>query len=133
RSAGDHLTIETAGTIYRQLECDLISISPKLSGSAPDASHGSWRQNHERRRQRLDVVRQLMSEHPYQLKFVVDNPADAQEMLDYLNELGTYDGERVLVMPQGTQQAELERQAEWLMPWSEQHGLQFCARAHIAW
>lgn len=133
RSAGEHLTIETAATIYQRLECDLISISPKLSGSAPDASHGSWQRTHNQRRQRLDIVRKLMAEHPYQLKFVVDNPSDAGEMLDYLQELGPYDGQRVLVMPQGTQQAELERQADWLVPWCEHHGLQFCPRAHIAW
>jgi 7-carboxy-7-deazaguanine synthase len=133
RSAGEHLTIETAATIYQRLECDLISISPKLSGSAPDASHGSWQRTHNQRRQRLDIVRKLMSEHPYQLKFVVDNLGDAREMLDYLQELGPYDGQRVLVMPQGTQQAELERQADWLVPWCEHYGLQFCPRAHIAW
>ncbi len=133
RAAGEHLTIETAGTIYQRLECDLISISPKLSGSAPDSSHGSWHQAHHQRRQRLDIVRKLMRTHPYQLKFVVDNVGDAQEMLGYLHELGACDGTRVLVMPQGTQQSELERQADWLVPWCQQHGLQFCPRAHIQW
>jgi 7-carboxy-7-deazaguanine synthase len=36
RRRGRHITIETAGTLYLPAECDLMSISPKLSGSAPD-------------------------------------------------------------------------------------------------
>ncbi len=133
-AAGEHITIETAGTLYQSLHCDLISISPKLSASAPDAaSHATWHRLHHQRRERLDVVRQLMLDHPYQLKFVVDNVQDAQEVLAYVDELGCCDSERVLLMPQGTQQAQLLRQAQWLRPWCEQHGLQFCPRAHIQW
>lgn len=128
-----HLTIETAGTIYRELVCDLVSISPKLYGSAPVSSSSSWHAAHHQRRERLDVVRQLMSEHAYQLKFVVDQPHDAEEVLEYLEKLGGYDGGRVLLMPQGTQAAALDRQAEWLLPWCQKHELRFCPRAHIHW
>ncbi len=133
RESGRHLTIETAGTIHHSVECDLVSISPKLSGSAPAISSGSWHHAHNARRERLEVVRKLMQEHPYQLKFVVDSAADATEVLVYLETLGPYDGDRVLLMPQGTQQAALERQAQWLLPWCQQHGLRFCPRAHIHW
>ncbi len=133
RGAGQHLTIETAGTIYRELACDLVSISPKLSGSAPAAASGSWQAVHHARRERLEVVRQLMHDHPYQLKFVVDNRADAEEVLEYLERLGGVDGERVLLMPQGTLPAALDHQAEWLLPWCQQHELRFCPRAHIHW
>ncbi len=30
-----HITIETAGTLWLDVACDLMSISPKLSNSAP--------------------------------------------------------------------------------------------------
>ncbi len=130
---GRHLTIETAGTVYRQVECDLISISPKLSGSAPQLASPSWQAAHEYRRERLDVVRSLMQDHAYQLKFVVDCPDDASEVLAYLDRLGAYESERVLLMPQGTDQASLTRQAEWLIPWCQKHDFRFCARAHIEW
>lgn len=133
RKAGYHLTIETAGTIYQPAVCDLISISPKLSSSAPRESSGSWQRQHQLRRERLDVVLQLMREHGYQLKFVVDCESDALEVLDYLDRLGDFDGERVLLMPQGTDQLLLERQAEWLLPWCQRYGLRFCPRAHIGW
>ncbi len=129
---GQHLTIETAGTIYRELHCDLMSISPKLSGSAPPASSGSWRAKHNHRREQLEVVRQLMR-HPYQLKFVVDSEGDANEVLDYLERLGNVDHDRVLLMPQGIDARALDHQAEWLLPWCQAHNVRFCPRAHIHW
>src|SRR3954466_11617559 len=35
RAAGHHITIETAATVYKPLELDLASLSPKLSNSTP--------------------------------------------------------------------------------------------------
>ncbi|HEV3418435.1 MAG TPA: 7-carboxy-7-deazaguanine synthase QueE [Pirellulales bacterium] len=40
---GFHITIETAGTLHLPVECDLMSISPKLSNSTPSADRDpSW-------------------------------------------------------------------------------------------
>lgn len=133
RQAGKHITIETAGTIDLELDCDLISISPKLANSAPAAASGSWVASHHHRRERLGVVLELMKRHAYQLKFVVDNPSDAEEVLGYLEKLRDFDGQRVLLMPQGTNQTSLEKQAEWLIPWCRDHDLRYCPRAHIQW
>lgn len=133
RRGDRHLTIETAGTVYQEVDCDLISISPKLSGSAPTDEQSSWYRAHQQRRDRLDVVMQFMREHDYQLKFVVDCQADAIEVLAYLERLKVYDGERILLMPQGTDAPTLERQASWLIPWCQQYGLRFCPRDHITW
>ena len=38
RVRGWHITVETAGTLYLPVECDLMSISPKLAGSGPAAA-----------------------------------------------------------------------------------------------
>jgi|694.fasta_scaffold00328_21 7-carboxy-7-deazaguanine synthase len=132
RAAGYHLTIETAGTVWHDIQADLWSISPKLSSSAPPASSGSWHTAHHRRRHRPDIVLRLMQQN-YQLKFVVDSPADAQEVLNYLGDLGGYDGQRVLLMPQGVDASTLQRHEQWLIPWCRQHGLRYCPRAHIQW
>jgi 7-carboxy-7-deazaguanine synthase len=132
RRHGYHLTIETAGTLWRDIECDLWSISPKLASSAPKPTEGSWHTAHHRRRHRPDVVRQMM-QGSYQLKFVVDNLTDAQEVVDYLDELGDYDRERVLLMPQGVDPQTLDRQAQWLIPWCQKHQFRYCPRQHIYW
>lgn len=40
RERGHTITIETAGTVFRELPCDLMSISPKLSNSTPGPEAG---------------------------------------------------------------------------------------------
>jgi 7-carboxy-7-deazaguanine synthase len=132
RAASCHLTIETAGTIWHPVECDLWSISPKLEGSAPKSSGQNWQLAHHKRRQRPDVVRQMMQQ-AYQLKFVVDNIGDAEEVLRYLEQLGPYDSKRVLLMPQGTTVDALDQHARWLEPWCQKHDLVYCTRSHIYW
>ena len=131
RSAGLHLTIETAGTIWHSLKCDLWSISPKLAGSAPTHSQ-AWKKAHDQRRQRIDVVQQMMQQ-PYQLKFVVNEPSEAAQVLEYLQMLDHFDPARVLLMPQGTTVEQLDQQAKWLVPWCQQHQLTYCPRSHIYW
>ena len=132
--AGFHITIETAGTIERDLKCDLMSISPKFSNSDPSEDRaGKWRRKHQSTRRRPDVVNQLIENYEFQLKFVVDVPADMVEILSYLDELGTIDPSRVLLMPQGVDWAELEQRAQWLEPLCRVNGFTFCQRKHIQW
>jgi 7-carboxy-7-deazaguanine synthase len=128
-----HLTIETAGTVYRELECDLISLSPKLSSSAPKNSDSTWYREHQLRRDRIEIVRRYMREHAYQLKFVVDDEQDARDVLTYLDRIPDYSGQRILLMPQGVDVETLNAKAEWLIPWCERHGLRYCPRQHITW
>src|SRR5579863_9591929 len=73
RERGMHITIETAGTVFAPVACDLMSISPKLSNSTPE---GGFRAQHERLRLQPAVLRQLMSMCDYQLKFVIAEKAD---------------------------------------------------------
>ena len=131
---GYHLTIETAGTIFRKLSCDLMSVSPKLSNSDPEVGRaGEWLEKHRSRRHRPDVVRQLIEEYEYQLKFVIDVPEDLDEIQDFLAELQIASASRVLLMPEGTEKFELEQRAQWLEPLCERLGFTYCPRKHIQW
>ncbi|GAB4133855.1 7-carboxy-7-deazaguanine synthase QueE [Thermopirellula anaerolimosa] len=131
---GYHITIETAGTRYLSLPCDLLSISPKLSNSTPDAAqHPRWAVTHDSRRFQPEIVRRLMAEHDYQLKFVVDRPEDCDEVSAYLREFPGVRKDRVLLMPQGTDAAELEQKGRWLEPYCSSRGLVFCPRKQIEW
>ncbi len=134
RTAGRHITIETAGTCHQSLACDLMSISPKLSNSTPDDRFGpQWRQKHERTRHAPDVIRRLVAEYAYQIKFVIGQPQDCDEMQRYLDEFPEIRRDRVLLMPQGVAQDELDRIGAWLQPYCRQHGFHFCPRRHIEW
>ncbi len=131
---GRHITIETAGTRYLSLACHLMSISPKLSNSTPDAAkHPRWPAIHDRRRWQPEIVRRLTAEYDYQLKFVVDRPEDCDEVAAYLHHVPAVRKDRVLLMPQGTDPAELERKGRWLEPYCARHGLVFCPRKQIEW
>ena len=131
REAGCHITIETAGTLHLPVECDLMSISPKLANSTPSVDlDATWHDRHERSRHVPDVIRRLIDEYPYQVKFVIDQPADCDEIESYLDELPEI-RDRVLLMPQGTENEQLERTGSWLREYCAEHGYQFCPRRHI--
>ncbi|MGH9673078.1 MAG: 7-carboxy-7-deazaguanine synthase QueE, partial [Bryobacteraceae bacterium] len=75
REAGEHITIETAGTVAPEVFCDLMSISPKLANSTPrERDGGRWAAAHDRLRIQPDVLTKLMGVCEYQLKFVVQSP-----------------------------------------------------------
>lgn len=134
-----HITIETAGTIFRDVDCDLVSISPKMSNSTPDLGRaGEWRKKHEQARLRSEVVSSLIQKHDYQLKFVVARPDDMEEIVGFLDSLSLpspleIDPSKVLLMPEGIDWAELESREQWLLPICQQHGFTFCPRMHILW
>lgn len=131
---GRHITIETAGTLYLPVACNLMSISPKLAGSAPSVDvDARWHHRHERERHRPDVVRRLLGEYNYQLKFVIETPSDCDEVQNYVAELSRVDLDRVLLMPQGTDRDELIARGEWLEPYCLEHGYRFCPRMQIEW
>ncbi len=131
---GRHITIETAGTIHRDLVCDLWSISPKLSNSTPIGfASDEWVRQHDQRRKQPNVVRQLMAQGEYQLKFVVGSILDAEEVLNYLKDLGEWDRDRVMLMPRGTTVKDLNLQSTWLTTWCRDHDLRMCDRSHIYW
>ena len=124
------VTVETAGTIFRPVEADLMSISPKLSNSTPHLVN-RWLERHERDRDRPGALRQLMSRSRYQLKFVVDQPVDLDEISRYLERFPEVVAEQVWLMPQGISQEELAEKAKWLGPATERLGFRFCPRRHI--
>jgi 7-carboxy-7-deazaguanine synthase len=131
---GHHLTIETAGTCYLPVVCDLMSISPKLANSRPSPErYPHWSQAHEQRRQAPEVIRRLVAEYCCQFKFVVDSLVDCEEVERYLAGFPEIDRTRAMLMPQGIDRAALDEKAGWLQPYCAAHGLGFCPRRHIEW
>ena len=134
RQAGRHVTVETAGTLYLPLECDLMSISPKMSNSTPSPQRDAqWNRRHQRTRHAPAVVRRLIDEYAYQLKFVIDTPEDCEEVVDYLRAFPAVDLTRVMLMPLGVEPDELARRAQWIEPYCRQHGYTWCPRRQIEW
>ncbi len=131
RGAGMHITIETAGTVWAPVVCDLMSISPKLANSTPvEREGGRWAAMHERLRQQPKVVRQLMSQYEYQLKFVIAAPEDMEEVERLIDGVEA-DRSRVVLMPEGTDAATLDERGRWLVEICKDRGYRFSPRLHV--
>lgn len=130
RNAGRFVTVETAGTVFRPVAADLMSISPKLSNSMPRET-GRWQLRHEKTRQKTDALRQLIETYNYQLKFVIDQPSDLEEVVNYLKAFPAVTGDRVWLMPQGVTAEDLAIRTEWLHPAAERLGFRLTPRKHI--
>jgi 7-carboxy-7-deazaguanine synthase len=131
RGLGLHITIETAGTVYHRVACDLMSISPKLENSTPfEREGGKWVAQHERLRYQPEVLRQFMSEYEYQLKFVVASPDDIPEIAKMLEEIQA-DRSRVVLMAEGVTSDVIRERAAWLAEICKREGFRYSPRLHI--
>lgn len=133
RSRGKHLTIETAATVYRPIDVDLASLSPKLANSTPhDREGGRFAELHDRQRRRPDVIQQFIDASPeFQLKFVVSGDADLAEIDALLADLRGWSPSDVLLMPEGTSADVLRSRATWLADVCRRTGYRYAPRLHV--
>jgi 7-carboxy-7-deazaguanine synthase len=129
---GCHVTIETAGTIFQSLPCDLMSVSPKLANSDPGpARPAAVRAEHRARRIDVPVLRRLLDTYTCQLKFVIAAPDDLAEVDALLATLPPLTPDRVLLMPLGTTRAALADRGPWLAEICRARGFRFSPRLQI--
>ncbi|HVJ88143.1 MAG TPA: 7-carboxy-7-deazaguanine synthase QueE [Caulifigura sp.] len=130
KQAGKHITIETAGTVDLNVPADLMSISPKRANSTPGPDTG-WAERHDARRHRPDVIRRLTTDYDYQLKFVVDEPSDLDDVAQWLTEFPHIDSAKVYLMPQAIDRGPHAEKVAWLGEAAAERGWQLCRRLHI--
>ncbi len=130
KASGKHITIETAGIAFiPDLPCDLMSISPKVSNSTP--TDPELAAIHEDSRLDLAVLRELIDNYNYQLKFVVDSKADLPEILQTIEKIGNVDSEKVMLMPQAKTRDELLAKSPMVAEMCKQASLAFSQRSQI--
>jgi len=128
---GLHITIETAGTVYEPVTCDLMSISPKLRNSTPTRREGGkWAPQHDRLRYQPEVLKRLMAEFEYQLKFVVSEPEDLGEIETIVKETEA-DRSRVVLMPEGVSPEAIYQKSQWLVEICKRERFRYGPRLHI--
>jgi len=127
--AGRLVTIETAGTVHRPAQAALMSISPKRPNSTP--RHPVWSKRHETLRDRTDVVARMTREYRYQLKYVIDSPADVADVDGHVARIGGVTPDRVFLMPQGTDVGALREKTWWLNDEAARRGYRVSPRLHI--
>lgn len=128
---GFKITVETAGTIFQELSCDLMSISPKLANSTP--FDPKWRKRHDSTRLQPEILTKLIDKYSFQLKFVV-NPElgdDLTEIENLLQLLPPIDPSKILLMPEGTDVKTLSRRMKQIEPMAIKRGWGLSPRLHI--
>jgi len=115
-----HITIETAGIEFvDRLECDLMSVSPKLSSSQADEPVN------------IDSLSKLMQKYDCQLKFVIENERDFEETSGLLAKLPPVKADRVFLMPQAVSRKELAEQSPMVAELCLKSSFSFGQRLHI--
>jgi 7-carboxy-7-deazaguanine synthase len=126
-----HITIETAGTVYAPVKCDLMSISPKLANSTPHRRDGGrWAAQHDRLRYQPEVLKKLMAEYAYQMKFVVSGQEDLKEIFQIIEDTGA-DRSRVMLMAEGTSVETIYERAQWIVEVCKNEKFRYSPRLHI--
>jgi len=150
-AAAKHITIETAGIAYLpDLPCDLMSISPKLTNSTPPEQDRRQKSvirslaptpvvgdgRTDLRIQKFSgpdiaVLRELIDNYDYQLKFVVDFPDDLPEIQETLNKLKNPDVKNVMLMPQAATREELLAKSPMVADLCKQTGFTLSQRLQV--
>ena len=132
KANGHTITIETAGTVHRDLPCGLMSISPKLTNSIP-VDDPQWKDRHDATRLDFDVLRALTANYAFQLKFVV-NPEEGDDMSEIraiLSQLPSASPTNVLLMAEGTDSETLHRRQRMLVETCIKEGWKMTPRLHV--
>ena len=125
-----HLTIETNGTLIADLQADLISISPKLDSSVP--ADPKLAAMHQRLRMNPGVISKWLKKHECQLKFVVTQASDEDDIDHLLNELPEEKLRgNICLMPQGITADQLAAHASICVEICVRRGWHYTPRAHI--
>lgn len=123
KKEGYIITVETNGTVYVDVECDLISLSPKLNGSQQSP-----------RMTCIDtlIIQKFINSGRYQLKFVVNNSIEEiNQIHKILRQLTNVNFERVMLMPQSQTYEELIAIDKDIVKFCLHNGYRFCDRLQL--
>jgi len=132
-ASGHHITVETAATVFKDVKCNLASLSPKLSNSTPhQREEGKFAHAHETQRINMPVIQQFIDTSPdFQLKFVVSDKNDLNEIEALLSELKNWKPEDVQLMPEGIDVLALQSRSGWIAEMCKKTGYRFSPRLHV--
>ena len=128
-TAGRFLTVETNGTLYWNNPAQFMSISPKLASSTY-REHPHY-QRHDKARVNREVLDLMIRNHDYQLKFVVNNAQDFDEIENLLGKLSTVDDGKIYLMPQGVSNAQFDAKLPWIIEEAKKRNWNVTDRLHV--
>ncbi len=135
KESGKHITIETAGTVSPNgIQCDLASLSPKLSDSTPKEGeiNKEWIDRHESKRLDYGILSEWVNSYNFQLKFVVSREEEIKEIQNVISRIeGKILPQKVLLMPEGIDPDTLRSRYDLLIDLCKENGYRLCHRLQI--
>ena len=135
--ANHHITIETNATIFYEVKANLFSLSPKLESSTPYEQDPRWAKKHDRDRINIDAINEFIDycdfsagRREFQLKFVVTDGSELEEIQDLISDLNYISPNDVLLMPEGRTAKEIQEKQIWLAELCMAHGYRYSDRMH---
>jgi len=139
-----YVAIEDNGTLYFPFrDIDFVTLSPKLSNSVPvpgqivnDPTMKDYvvtqqdKDKHEKYRTRYESMKRWIENYDYQLKFVISEKEQLEEV-EALVELIGADKSKVYLMPEGINREQLNSRRQWLVELCIETGYRFTDRLHI--
>ena len=125
---GYHVTLETNGTIFRDVPSVFVSASPKLKSSY--AGDGRELRLHTRMNYFLDSLSKWVKSNDYQLKFVVNDRDDINEIVDIVGEVDA-SKDKVFLIPQGITSAQFEERRDYIVEFCKTYGFRYGPRLNI--
>ena len=129
---GFRVTIETNGIIYhRGLERAFMSCSPKLSSSYPNSNlYHAEATIHRRNNSFEEGLRSWMKANNYQVKFVVNEEKDLEE-IQGIQQQFDIPPENIYLMPQGITEEQFRNRSKMLWEKCIVYGYNYAPRLHI--
>lgn len=125
------ITIETNGIKYRDIDgVDLVSWSPKMDNSNPTIINTAEYNMHTRNRANADYKNIAKTNSDLQVKFVIQNDKDLEEILEFQNKWSIPDN-NMYIMPEGRTEKELKTKSQWVVEVCKEKGFKYCPRVHI--
>jgi len=127
-----HITLETSAVQYRSIVCDLVSISPKLTNSIPtEGPYAAFAETHRENRLNIAAIRSFIESHDYQLKFVVCNKSDLDEIEEILAQLPPIPKEKIMLMSQARTKQQHRQLGPAVAEMCIRKGFRYCPRLQI--
>lgn len=138
------IDIEDNGTMYSDKftkdKIDFVSLSPKLKNSIPiPGSYAkeikryvteSDRKIHLKNYRKIESLKSWIENFDYQLKFVVSDEEELEEIENLIDEIGA-DRSKVYLMPEGATREQLEGRRKWVYETCLKLGYNYTDRLHI--
>lgn len=143
REEDKKVEVESNGTIFIEDlddEINLMSISPKLENSIPQVGIFVKELGREIEQKEVDLhlrnnnciesIKKWMKYTDYQLKFVISEERDLEEVLSFVEEVKA-PLDKVYFMPEGMTRVQLESKRKWLYEKCLELGVNYTDRLHI--